>query len=82
LLILTKLFSDWRQNEATSHVCVAAHRMCGVATDPATTDGPVANFRVHVLAALALAGSVSAASTQDAALGEKVFAKCRSAWSN
>jgi cytochrome c len=56
--------------------------MCGVATDPATTDGPVANFRVHVLAALALAGSVSAASTQDAALGEKVFAKCRSAWSN
>jgi cytochrome c len=51
--------------------------MCGVATYPATTDGPVANFRVHVFAALALTGSVSAASAQDAALGEKVFAKCR-----
>ncbi len=35
------------------------------------------NLQVHVFAALALAGSVSAASAQDAALGEKVFLKCK-----
>ena len=34
------------------------------------------NFQIYAFAALAFAGSVSAASAQDAALGEKVFAKC------
>jgi cytochrome c len=47
-----------------------------VATDPETTDESVTNLQVYVFAALALAGSVSAASAQDAVLGEKVFAKC------
>jgi cytochrome c len=37
----------------------------------------VTNLRVSVLAAVALAGSVSAAGAQDAALGEKVFLKCK-----
>ena len=49
---------------------------CGLATDPETTDESVTNFQVYVFAALTFAGSVSAASAQDAALGEKVFAKC------
>lgn len=35
------------------------------------------NLKVYVFAALALAGTVGAASAQDAALGEKVFLKCR-----
>jgi cytochrome c len=42
-----------------------------------TTDGPVTNLRVYVLAASALLGSLGAASAQDAAAGEKVFAKCK-----
>jgi cytochrome c len=37
----------------------------------------VTNLKVYVFAALALAGTVGAASAQDAALGEKVFLKCR-----
>jgi cytochrome c len=37
----------------------------------------VTNLRVYVLAAVVLAGSVSAAAAQDAALGEKVFLKCK-----
>jgi cytochrome c len=37
----------------------------------------VTNLRVYVLAAVVLAGSVSAAGAQDAALGEKVFLKCK-----
>jgi cytochrome c len=41
------------------------------------TDGPVTQFRIYAFAALVLAGSVGAASAQDAALGEKVFLKCK-----
>jgi len=41
------------------------------------TDGPVTNLQIYVFAALVLAGSVSTATAQDAALGEKVFLKCR-----
>jgi len=37
----------------------------------------VTNLRVYLLAAVVLAGSVSAAGAQDAALGEKVFLKCK-----
>jgi cytochrome c len=42
----------------------------------------VTNLRVYVFAAwtlsgLALSGSIGAASAQDAALGEKVFLKCK-----
>jgi cytochrome c len=37
----------------------------------------VTNFQGYVFAAFVLAGSVSAASAQDAALGEKVFLRCR-----
>jgi cytochrome c len=37
----------------------------------------VINLRVYVLAASALLGSLGAASAQDAAAGEKVFAKCK-----
>jgi cytochrome c len=37
----------------------------------------VTNLRVNVLAVVVLAGSVSAAGAQDAALGEKVFLKCK-----
>ncbi len=35
------------------------------------------NLQIYVFAALALAGSVSTAVAQDAALGEKVFQKCK-----
>ena len=35
------------------------------------------NLRIYVLAAVALVGSVGAASAQDAAAGEKVFLKCK-----
>ena len=35
------------------------------------------NLRMYVLAAVALVGSVGAASAQDAAAGEKVFLKCK-----
>jgi cytochrome c len=37
----------------------------------------VTNLRMYVLAAVALVGSVGAASAQDAAAGEKVFLKCK-----
>jgi cytochrome c len=37
----------------------------------------VTNFQTYLFAALALAGSVSAAAAQDAAAGEKVFLKCK-----
>jgi cytochrome c len=40
-------------------------------------DGPVTNLRVYVFAAMALSGSLAAANAQDAALGEKVFLKCK-----
>ena len=35
------------------------------------------NLRICIFAAIAFSGPVSAASAQDAALGEKVFLKCR-----
>jgi cytochrome c len=37
----------------------------------------VTNIQVYVFAGFVLAGSAGAASAQDAALGEKVFAKCK-----
>jgi cytochrome c len=37
----------------------------------------VTNLQVYVFTAMMLAGSVSAASAQDAALGEKIFARCK-----
>jgi cytochrome c len=37
----------------------------------------VTDLRTYILAAFVVAGSVSASSAQDAALGEKVFAKCK-----
>lgn len=52
-------------------------RKFAIATSNQTTDGPVTNLRVFVFAATALLGSLSAASAQDAALGEKVFLKCK-----
>ena len=48
-----------------------------IAANSQITDGPVANLRVYVFAAVALLGSAGAASAQDAALGEKVFLKCK-----
>jgi cytochrome c len=45
--------------------------------DTSITDGPVTNLRDCVFVAVVLAGSVSAAGAQDAALGEKVFLKCK-----
>jgi cytochrome c len=39
--------------------------------------GSVKNLKFYVVAGLVLAGSAGAASAQDAALGEKVFAKCK-----
>jgi cytochrome c len=61
---------------------VAAHRTRGISLDletplPKPKDGPVKTLQVYVFAAFALAGSLSAASAQDAALGEKVFLKCK-----
>jgi cytochrome c len=41
------------------------------------TDGPVTNLKLYVFAAFVLAGYAGAASAQDAALGEKVFLKCK-----
>jgi cytochrome c len=41
------------------------------------TDGPVTQLRIYSFAAIVLAGSIGAASAQDAALGEKVFLKCK-----
>ena len=35
------------------------------------------NLKIYIFAAFALAGTMGAASAQDAALGEKVFLKCR-----
>jgi cytochrome c len=37
----------------------------------------VTDLRTYILAAFVVAGSVSASVAQDAALGEKVFAKCK-----
>jgi cytochrome c len=37
----------------------------------------VTNLKIYIFAAFALAGMMGAASAQDAALGEKVFLKCR-----
>jgi cytochrome c len=37
----------------------------------------VTNLKIYIFAAFALAGTMGAASAQDAALGEKVFLKCR-----
>jgi cytochrome c len=37
----------------------------------------VTNLQVYVFTAMMLAGSVSVASAQDAALGEKIFARCK-----
>jgi cytochrome c len=39
--------------------------------------GPVTEIKCYFLAAVVLAGSVTGASAQDAALGEKVFLKCK-----
>jgi cytochrome c len=39
--------------------------------------GPVTILRICVFAAMALLGSLGTASAQDAALGEKVFIKCK-----
>jgi len=41
------------------------------------TDGPVKNLWICIFAAIALSGSIDAARAQDAALGEKVFLKCK-----
>jgi cytochrome c len=41
------------------------------------TDGSVTQLRIYAFAVIVLAGSIGAASAQDAALGEKVFLKCR-----
>jgi cytochrome c len=57
--------------------CVAAHRTFSIPSDASITDGPVTHLRDYVFAAVVLAGSVSAAGAQDAALGEKVFLKCK-----
>jgi cytochrome c len=37
----------------------------------------VTNLKIYIFAAFALAGTMGAASAQDAVLGEKVFLKCR-----
>ena len=41
------------------------------------TDGPVKNLWICIFAAIAFSGSIGAANAQDAALGEKVFLKCK-----
>jgi cytochrome c len=56
---------------------VLAQRTSAIPLDAEITDGPVTNLQVYVFAAFALAGSVGAASAQDAAAGEKVFLKCK-----
>jgi cytochrome c len=66
-----------RRGYRISQVCVAAHRTFGIQLDAEATDGPVTNLQVYVFAAFVLAGSLGAASAQDAALGEKVFLKCK-----
>ena len=48
-----------------------------ISFDAKIMDGPVTNLKVYIFAAFALAGTAGAASAQDAALGEKVFLKCR-----
>jgi cytochrome c len=58
-------------------VLQSARRQPAIAIDDQIMDGPVTNLRVYVFAAVALLGSLGAASAQDAALGEKVFIKCK-----
>jgi cytochrome c len=41
------------------------------------TDGPVTNSRIFLFGAIGFLGSIGVASAQDAALGEKVFLKCK-----
>jgi cytochrome c len=69
-----------------SHVCCSAsnalHLPRSGNADTETKDGPVKTLQVYMFAAFALAGSalagsISAASAEDAALGEKVFLKCK-----
>jgi cytochrome c len=52
------------------------HRIA-VSLDNKIGHGPVTNIQVYVFACFVLAGSVGAAGAQDAALGEKVFLKCK-----
>ena len=40
-------------------------------------DRPVKNLQIYLVAGLLLAGSAGVAAAQDAAAGEKVFAKCK-----
>jgi cytochrome c len=61
-LILTKLFNAAKQN---------LNNRDGQVT------GQVTQLRIFALGALLLAGSVGAANAGDAALGEKVFLKCK-----
>jgi cytochrome c len=66
LLILTNSSTTFRVNSSNQRI----------------KDLPVTNFRVYffavsTLSSLALSGSIGAASAQDAALGEKVFQKCK-----
>jgi cytochrome c len=63
--------------QAPLHVVLQRNRAFGMPMDTSITDGPVINLRVCVFVGVVLAGSVSAASAQDAALGEKVFLKCK-----
>jgi cytochrome c len=68
-----------------SHVCCSAsnalHLPRSGNADTETKDGPVKTLQMYVfafaLAGSALVGSISAASAEDAALGEKVFLKCK-----
>jgi cytochrome c len=48
-----------------------------IARNHQISDGPVKNLRVYVFAAMASLSSFPTASAQDAALGEKVFIKCK-----
>jgi hypothetical protein len=57
-----------------SHARVAAHRTEVIPSDVSVT---VTNLQVHVFATFVLAGSIGASGAQDAALGEKVFLKCK-----
>jgi len=56
---------------------VLVQRRIAVPLDNKIGHGPVTNTQVYVFACFVLAGSVGAARAQDAALGEKVFLKCK-----
>jgi cytochrome c len=77
LPILTKLLQLAGATVGSRHVCVASHLTFGNLLNLTTTDTPVTNLQVYFFTALMLAGSVSAASAQDAALGEKIFQRCK-----